>query len=138
MHGRLLNQAHLPLLHHHGKIIGVRDFNISYSFGRSGHGLKSIKQGLKTMKPQIQSIFDICHGPLQWPTPIFSKIGEKIGHFNYQLPSYVSWLNNVSIINPIFLSYPNNISLGGKKICGKLACQSLEGKIGIYIFNKII
>lgn len=64
VHGRFLNQAHFPLLHHHGGKIDVWDFNISYGSGHSRCGAEKKKHGHKAIKTQIQSIFDICHGPL--------------------------------------------------------------------------
>ena len=51
VHGRLSNQAHLPLLRHHGGKIVVRDFNISYGSSHSRYGAKKKKHGLKATKP---------------------------------------------------------------------------------------
>ena len=42
----------------------------------------------------------------------------------------MSWPNNVSIIDPTFLFYPNNISLGGKKFEGNQPTKVWKEKLG--------
>jgi hypothetical protein len=59
------------------------------------------------------------------------KISEEIRHFNYQIHSYESWPNKFSITNLKFLSYPNNISLGGKNfVVNQPAAKVWKEKMG--------